>query len=237
MRFVNRKDLEPARPGLGTRPAAPVRHLRLATSRRSAGKSSLLLLAAGLDARSSPATRWSASSSTTSTTSPPGTRVVLEPVLACLARGLDPCPNCAAGLTGPLRPRDHRPRRAPACRPATAPTPAAAGAGCSSRTARSCTRCPTSSPTAGPCWSSRSRARPHGAPRERASRTRTSLVIGAGTVGILTLLALKELTEAGSRHRRGQARAAAGVGGRVRRDRDRRAEGGDERRPPRDPAR
>jgi threonine dehydrogenase-like Zn-dependent dehydrogenase len=28
-----------------------------------------------------------------------GTRVVLEPVLSCAARGVDPCPNCAAGET------------------------------------------------------------------------------------------------------------------------------------------
>ncbi len=29
-----------------------------------------------------------------------GTRVVLEPVLSCLARGLEPCANCASGATG-----------------------------------------------------------------------------------------------------------------------------------------
>jgi threonine dehydrogenase-like Zn-dependent dehydrogenase len=29
-----------------------------------------------------------------------GTRVVLEPVLGCVARGLDPCLSCASGLTG-----------------------------------------------------------------------------------------------------------------------------------------
>ena len=29
-----------------------------------------------------------------------GTRVVLNPVLACAARGLDPCPSCAGGSTG-----------------------------------------------------------------------------------------------------------------------------------------
>ena len=31
---------------------------------------------------------------------PAGTRIALQPVLSCLARGLDPCPNCAEGLTG-----------------------------------------------------------------------------------------------------------------------------------------
>lgn len=31
---------------------------------------------------------------------PAGTRVVLAPVLGCAARGLEPCPSCAAGLTG-----------------------------------------------------------------------------------------------------------------------------------------
>ena len=31
---------------------------------------------------------------------PAGTRVVLEPVLSCKARGLEPCPSCAGGSTG-----------------------------------------------------------------------------------------------------------------------------------------
>jgi threonine dehydrogenase-like Zn-dependent dehydrogenase len=31
---------------------------------------------------------------------PAGTRVVLEPVLSCAARGLEPCPSCASGQTG-----------------------------------------------------------------------------------------------------------------------------------------
>ena len=31
---------------------------------------------------------------------PSGTRVVLEPVLSCAARGLEPCSSCAAGFTG-----------------------------------------------------------------------------------------------------------------------------------------
>src|SRR5436309_3960113 len=29
-----------------------------------------------------------------------GTRVVIEPVLSCAARGLEPCPSCASGQTG-----------------------------------------------------------------------------------------------------------------------------------------
>jgi threonine dehydrogenase-like Zn-dependent dehydrogenase len=31
---------------------------------------------------------------------PAGTRVVLDPVLSCRARGLEPCPSCAGGTTG-----------------------------------------------------------------------------------------------------------------------------------------
>lgn len=31
---------------------------------------------------------------------PAGTRVVLDPVLSCAARGLEPCPSCAGGSTG-----------------------------------------------------------------------------------------------------------------------------------------
>ncbi len=31
---------------------------------------------------------------------PAGTRVVIEPVLSCAARGVEPCPSCASGATG-----------------------------------------------------------------------------------------------------------------------------------------
>ena len=58
---------------------------------------------------------------------PVGTRVVLDPVLSCAARGVEPCtgappapPTAATGSPSATSPRG--------CRPASAPTPAAAGA-------------------------------------------------------------------------------------------------------------
>ena len=77
------------------------------------------------------------------------------------------------------------------------------------RTARSCSRCPTPSRTRSPCCSSRSRARSTRAQRAAVAPGETVLVVGAGTVGILTLLALKLLRRARARDRRGQAPEAA----------------------------
>ena len=88
--------------------------------------------------RSCPATRSSPSCSTTARTCRAGTRVVVDPVLTCAARGVEPCEACATGATnrcaritvGPprARPADrllrrHRRRLGPAAR--RAPQPAA----------------------------------------------------------------------------------------------------------------
>ena len=57
-----------------------------------------------------------------------GTRVVLQPVLGCAARGIEPpCPACQAGHVGQLRRISPSVTSGPACRPGSAPTPAAAG--------------------------------------------------------------------------------------------------------------
>ena len=64
--------------------------------------------------------------------------------------------------------------------------------------------------------SSRWRARPLGAARARSPTAPIVLVVGAGTVGLLTLLALREFANAGPRHRRRQAprqRGAAQMAG------------------------
>ena len=126
-----------------------------------------------------------------------GTRVVLEPVLNCFARGLEPpCPNCAAGATG-------------RCDRVTAGHVAAGlQTGYCSDT--------------GGGWSRmfvahRSQLHPvpdafsnrkallveplacavHGALRAEVRPNAHVLVIGAGTVGVMTLLAVKQLTKAG----------------------------------------
>ncbi len=232
MRLVNRKDVVPLGPGWGrVRPLlsgicgsdlATIGGQVVASTSRRWSRS-----------RSSRATRSSASSSTTSTTSPQGTRIALEPVLSLPRARPRPVPELRRRPHRPLRPRHDRPReRRPADRllrrhrrrleqdVRRAPLAAAPGARRALRT------------QGGPRRAALVRG-PHRAPRATSSRTPNVVVIGAGTVGILTLLALKELTKAGHDRRRGQARQAAGVGGGVRRERDRRAEGGDERRPTR----
>lgn len=128
---------------------------------------------------------------------PHGTRIALQPSLSCLARGLDPCPNCAEGLTGRCD------------RVTTGHVSAGLQTGYCADT--------------GGGWSKmfvahRSQLHPvpddlsdrkavlieplscavHTALRAAVEPNATVVIIGAGTVGILTLLALKELTRAGT---------------------------------------
>jgi len=127
-----------------------------------------------------------------------GTRVVLEPVLSCIARGLDPCPACAIGLNGRCD------------RVTTGHVAAGLQTGYCKDT--------------GGGWSRMfvaHRSQLHVVPEELSDRravlieplscaihcalranvapkaNASVLVIGAGTVGVLTLLALRELTKAG----------------------------------------
>jgi len=127
---------------------------------------------------------------------PVGTRISLRPVLSCLARGLDPCPNCAGGLTGRCD------------RVTTGHVSAGLQTGYCADT--------------GGGWSKmfvahRSQLHPlpdelpdrravlveplscaiHAALRANVEPNANVVVIGAGTIGVLTLLALKELTSAG----------------------------------------
>jgi len=127
---------------------------------------------------------------------PAGTRVVLEPVLKCAARGLEPCANCAAGLSGRCD------------RVASGHIDPGLQTGYCKET--------------GGGWSRmfvahRSQLHPvpeelsnrravlveplscavHAALRANVAPNAVVLVVGAGTVGVLTLLALKQLTKAG----------------------------------------
>ncbi len=127
---------------------------------------------------------------------PAGTRVVLEPVLRCAARGLEPCANCAAGLTG----RCDR------------VTTGHVSPGLQTGYCRD----------TGGGWgrmfvAHRSQLHPvpddlsdrravlveplacavHAALRAAVEPDAEVLVIGAGTIGVLTLLALRRLTRAG----------------------------------------
>ncbi len=127
---------------------------------------------------------------------PAGTRVVLEPVLACAARGLEPCDACAAGLTG-------------RCDRVTAGHVAAGlQTGYCKDTSGGWSRmlvAHRSQLHAVPEELSDRRAvlveplacAVHAALRARVPQNAEVLVVGAGTIGVLTLLALKALTPAG----------------------------------------
>ncbi len=126
-----------------------------------------------------------------------GTRVVLEPVLGCAARGLDPmCPACAAGFHGRCD------------RVATGHISAGLQTGYCADTGGGWSRmfvAHRSQLHPAPDALSDRRAvlvEPlacaiHCALRGNVKPNADVLVIGAGTVGVLTLLALKELTKAG----------------------------------------
>jgi len=127
---------------------------------------------------------------------PAGTRVVLEPVLKCEARGLEPCANCAAGLTGRCD------------RVTTGHLAAGLQTGYCKGTGGGWSRmflAHRSQLHVVPEELSDRRAvlieplacAVHGALRANVQPNAEVLVIGAGTVGILTLIALKELTRAG----------------------------------------
>ena len=126
-----------------------------------------------------------------------GRRVVIEPVLHCRIRGIDPpCPPCAAGQTNHCERLIGRP---PAARPAdrlTAPTPAAAGPWRWSPTTCSCTRCRPAGRDEAAVMVEPTACAVHGALAARPRRPRTDgrgCVIGAGTLGLATIAAIRQL--------------------------------------------
>jgi threonine dehydrogenase-like Zn-dependent dehydrogenase len=125
-----------------------------------------------------------------------GARVVLDPVLACAARGLPPCPSCAEGATGRCD-RITVGHVSPGLQ--TGYCADTGGGWSQSLVAHRSQLVPV------PDRLSDERAvliEPlacaiHAALRGRPDPGDSVLVVGAGTVGILTLLALRELTGAG----------------------------------------
>ncbi len=127
---------------------------------------------------------------------PAGTRIALQPVLSCLARGLDPCPNCAAGLTGRCD------------RVTTGHVSAGLQTGYCADTGGGWSRMfvahrsqlhpvPDELPDRKAVLVEPLACAIHTALRANVEPNANVLVIGAGTIGILALLALKELTPAG----------------------------------------
>ena len=170
-------------------------------------------------------------------TCPAGTRVVLDPVLSCAARGRRAVrPSCAPGApTGATGSPSGTSR--PGCRPASARTPAAAGA--SSWSAhRSQLHAVPGRPDRRAGRARRAaglRGAHRAARRGRPRRPRARLRAPARS-GLFATLALRELTAGRADHRRRQARPPARPGAGLRGHRGGRAGGGAARRPPRDPA-
>jgi threonine dehydrogenase-like Zn-dependent dehydrogenase len=127
---------------------------------------------------------------------PAGTRVVLQPSLSCLPRGLDPCENCAQGLTGRCD------------RVTTGHVSAGLQTGYCADTGGGWSRMfvahrsqlhpvPDELPDRKAVLVEPLACAIHTAMRANVEPNANVLVIGAGAIGVLTLLALKELTHAG----------------------------------------
>ncbi|MGZ8586027.1 MAG: zinc-dependent alcohol dehydrogenase, partial [Actinomycetota bacterium] len=125
-----------------------------------------------------------------------GTRVVLEPVLSCLARGLDPCANCASGTRGRCD------------RVTTGHVSAGLQTGYCKDTGGGWSRMfvahrsqlhpvPDDLPDRRAVLVEPLSCAIHTAMRANVQPDATVVLIGAGAIGVLTLLALKELTPAG----------------------------------------
>lgn len=130
---------------------------------------------------------------------PSGSRVVVDPVLGCAARGVDPCPSCTAG----------RPNR---CDHVTTGHLAAGlqtgyctdtGGGWSRRLLAHRSQLhpvPDSMPDEVAVLVEPLACAVHAVRRTLVPAGASVLVVGAGTVGLLTLLALRKLTAAGEIH-------------------------------------
>ena len=130
---------------------------------------------------------------------PRGSRVVIDPVLRCAARGLPPCPACLAGHTG-------------RCDGITTGRLAAGlqtgfcadtGGGWSRRMLAHASQLhpvPDSLPDEIAVLVEPLACAVHAARRVPINPGASVLIIGAGTVGLLTLLALRKLTAAGEVH-------------------------------------
>lgn len=130
---------------------------------------------------------------------PRGSRVVIDPVLRCAARGLPPCPACLAGHTcrcdGITTGRLAAGLQTGFC--------ADTGGGWSRRLlahASQLHRVPDSLPDEIAVLVEPLACAVHAARRVAINPGASVLVIGAGTVGLLTLLALRKLTAAGEVH-------------------------------------
>ena len=127
---------------------------------------------------------------------PAGTRVVLEPVLACAARGLEPCGACASGSTGRCD-RVTVGHVAPGLQTGYC-ADTGGGWGHMLVAHRSQLHAvPDSMTDATAVLVEPLACAIHAVLRARPEIGASVLVVGAGTVGVLSLLALREFTSAG----------------------------------------
>ena len=125
-----------------------------------------------------------------------GTRVVLQPVLGCLARGLDPCPNCAAGRTG----RCDRVTAGHVSAGLQTGYCADTGGGWSRMFVAHRSQLhpiPDDLPDRRAVLVEPLACAIHTALRANVEPNADVLLVGAGAIGVLTLLALKQLTRVG----------------------------------------
>jgi threonine dehydrogenase-like Zn-dependent dehydrogenase len=127
---------------------------------------------------------------------PAGTRVVLDPVLSCAARGVPPCPSCAEGATS----RCDRVTVGHVSPGLQTGYCADTGGGWGSMLAAHRSQVhpvPDALSDEAAVLVEPLACAIHAALRGRPEPGSHVLVVGAGTVGILVLLALRELTDAG----------------------------------------
>jgi threonine dehydrogenase-like Zn-dependent dehydrogenase len=139
---------------------------------------------------------------------PAGTRVVLEPVLSCTARGLEPCGACASGSTGRCD-RITVGHVAPGLQTGYCADTGGGWGGMLVAHRSQLHPIPDSMEDATAVLVEPLACAIHAVLRARPESGASVLVVGAGTVGVLSLLALREFTAAGpvlvvAKHRRQQ---------------------------------
>lgn len=127
---------------------------------------------------------------------PAGTRVVLDPVLSCEPRGVDPCPSCAEGATGRCD-RITVGHVAPGLQTGYCADTGGGWSGMLVAHRSQLYPVPDAMTDARAALVEPLACAVHAVLRGAPAPGDEVLVVGAGTVGILALLALREFTEAG----------------------------------------
>jgi len=141
-----------------------------------------------------------------------GTRVVLDPVLSCAARGVDPCPSCRSGLAGRCD-RVTMGHVSPGLQTGFCADTGGGWSGLMVAHRSQLHPVPDALPDTRAVLVEPLACGIHAALRADPDAGASVLVVGAGTLGLFTLLALREFTQAGritvvAKHRRQKEQAA-----------------------------